>query len=71
MSMLIERAEMIDVQNQKDSRGIKIQQTGVTAVYLPFSFLIGKEFQPVLAKIRFKNLTNKIKIGGVVSVDVN
>ncbi len=62
---------MIDVQNQKDSRGIKIQQTGVTAVHLPFSFLIGEKFQQVLAKIRFKNLTNKIKIGGVVSVDVN
>ena len=62
MSMLIERAEMIDVQNQKDSRGIKIQQTGVTAVHLPFSFLIGKEFQQVLAKIRFTvSLSEKIR----------
>ena len=62
---------MIDVQNQKDTRGIKIQQTGVTAVYLPFSFFIGAEFQQVLTKIYFKNSTSKIKIGGVVNVDVN
>ena len=53
---------MIDVQNQKDLRGIKIQQTGVTAVYLPFSILIGGEFQQVLAKIRFTvSLSEKIR----------
>ncbi len=44
---------MIDVQNQVDTRGIKIQQTGVTNVHLPFSIWIGGEFQQVLAKIRF------------------
>ena len=53
---------MIDVQNQKDERGIKIQQTGVTAVYLPFSIFIGGEFQQVLAKIRFTvSLSEKIR----------
>lgn len=53
---------MIDVQNQKDLRGIKIQQTGVTAVHLPFSILIGGEFQQVLAKIRFTvSLSEKIR----------
>ena len=53
---------MIDVQNQKDTRGIKIQQTGVTAVHLPFSFFIGAEFQQVLAKIRFTvSLSEKIR----------
>ena len=44
---------MIDVQNQKDSRNIKIQQTGVTGVYLPLLILSGKEIQQVLAKIKF------------------
>lgn len=53
---------MIDVQNQTDSRGIKIQQTGVTGVHLPFSILIGEEFQQVLAKIRFTvSLNEKIR----------
>lgn len=53
---------MIDVQNQTDTRGIKIQQTGVTGVYLPFSFFIGKEIQQVLAKIRFTvSLNEKIR----------
>ena len=53
---------MIDVQNQKDSRGIKIQQTGVTGVYLPFSILIGKEFQQVLAKVRLTvSLDEKVR----------
>ena len=53
---------MIDVQNQADTRGIKIQQTGVTGVHLPFSILIGGEFQQVLAKIRFTvSLNEKIR----------
>ncbi len=53
---------MIDVQNQTDTRGIKIQQTGVTGVHLPFSFFIGGEFQQVLAKVRFTvSLSEKIR----------
>lgn len=53
---------MIDVQNQVDTRGIKIQQTGVTNVHLPFSICIGGEFQQVLAKIRFTvSLNEKIR----------
>ncbi len=40
---------MVDVQNQKDLRGIKIQRTGVTNVHLPF-FILN---QRVLATIRF------------------
>lgn len=53
---------MIDVQNQTDTRGIKIQQTGVTGVYLPLSIFIGEEFQQVLAKIRFTvSLNEKIR----------
>ena len=53
---------MIDVQNQTDSRGIKIQQTGVTGVYLPFSILIGGKIQQVLAKVRFTvSLSEKVR----------
>ena len=53
---------MIDVQNQTDTRGIKIQQTGVTNVHLPFSILIGGEFQQVLAKIKFTvSLNEKVR----------
>ena len=53
---------MIDVQNQTDTRGIKIQKTGVTGVYLPFSIFIGGEFQKVLAKVRFTvSLNEKIR----------
>ena len=44
---------MIDVQNQKDTRQIKIQQTGVTGVYLPIFIFDGGEVQQVLAKIKF------------------
>ena len=44
---------MIDVQNQRDERGIKIQKTGVTAVHLPFFIKYGDKAQPVTAKIRF------------------
>lgn len=40
---------MIDVQNEKDLRGIKIQRTGVTGVHLPF-FILN---QQVLATVRF------------------
>ena len=43
---------MIDVQNQEDKRKIKIQQTGITGVYLPI-LIFDKEVQQVLAKIRF------------------
>lgn len=50
---------MIDVQNQADTRGIKIQQTGVTNVHLPFSIWIGGEFQQVLARVRFTVSLNK------------
>ncbi len=50
---------MIDVQNQIDTRGIKIQQTGVTNVYLPFSIWIGEEIQQVLARLRFTVSLNK------------
>ena len=44
---------MIDVQNQKDTRNIKIQKTGVTGVYMPFFIFDGGEVQQVLAKIQF------------------
>lgn len=44
---------MIDVQNQRDERGIKIQKTGVTAVHLPFFIKYGDKVQPVTAQIRF------------------
>ena len=40
---------MVDVQNEPDWRGIKIQRTGVTGVHLPLLILN----QPVLAEIRF------------------
>ena len=44
---------MIDVQNQIDERNIKIQQTGISGVYLPFKISDGGEVQNVLAKIKF------------------
>lgn len=53
---------MIDVQNQTDLRGIKIQKTGVTGIHLPFFIFIGGEFQQVLAKVRFTvSLSEKIR----------
>ena len=53
---------MIDIQNQLDTRGIKIQRTGVTAVHLPFFLLTGEKFQQILAKIRFTvSLSEKIR----------
>ena len=53
---------MVDVQNEKDSRGIKIQRTGVTRVHLPFLILSGGEIQQVLAEIRFTvSLSEKIR----------
>lgn len=53
---------MIDVQNQTDTRGIKIQQTGVTNVHLPFSICIGGEIQQVLARLRFTvSLSEKVR----------
>lgn len=44
---------MIDVQNQRDERGIKIKRTGVTAVHLPFFIKYGDKVQPVTAQIKF------------------
>lgn len=44
---------MTDVQNQPDERGIKIQQTGVTKVHLPFFVSDNGNVQPVTAQIRF------------------
>lgn len=53
---------MIDIQNQADNREIKIQQTGVTGVYLPLKILDCGEVQQVLAKIRFTvSLSEKIR----------
>ena len=53
---------MIDVQNQEDNRKIKIQQTGVTGVYLPFFICDNKNIQQVLAKIKFTvSLSEKIR----------
>ncbi|MBR6012564.1 MAG: GTP cyclohydrolase I FolE2 [Selenomonadaceae bacterium] len=46
---------MIDVQNQIDDRGIKIQRTGISGVYLPLIILN----QNVLAKIKFTVALNK------------
>ena len=44
---------MTDVQNQPDFRGIKIQRTGVTKVYLPILISDGGKIQQVTAQIRF------------------
>ena len=44
---------MDDVQNQKDIRGITIQQTGVNNVCLPFLIANEQGLQPVQANIRF------------------
>ena len=44
---------MIDVQNQVDTRGIKIQRTGVTNVHLPLIIFEDGKSQPVAAQIRF------------------
>ena len=44
---------MTDVQNQPDTRGIKIQRTGVTKVHLPFFISDGGKVQPVTAQIQF------------------
>ncbi len=44
---------MIDVQNQPDERGIKIHQTGVTRVHLPFLISDAGNVQQVAAQIRF------------------
>ena len=53
---------MIDVQNQEDKRNIKIQQTGVTGVYLPLFISDAEKVQQVLAKIRFTvSLSEKIR----------
>ena len=53
---------MIDVQNQIDNRNIKIQQTGISGVYLPVKISDGGEIQNVLAKIKFTvSLNEKIR----------
>lgn len=44
---------MTDVQNQPDERGIKIQRTGVTKVYLPILIADGEKIQAVTAQIKF------------------
>ena len=44
---------MIDVQNQPDTRGIKIQKTGVTKVHLPFFISDSGKVQQVAAKVQF------------------
>ena len=44
---------MVDVQNQKDSRGIKIQRTGISKVYLPLVISNDNQFQQVVAQIQF------------------
>ena len=54
--------KMIDVQNQKDNRNIKIQRTGIAGVYLPLKISDGGEIQDVLAKIKFTvSLNEKIR----------
>lgn len=44
---------MVDVQNQPDYRGIKIQRAGVTKVHLPLLISDGGHVQQVAAQIRF------------------
>jgi len=44
---------MVDVQNQPDNRGIKIQKTGVTKVHLPFFISDNGQVQQVAAQIQF------------------
>lgn len=44
---------MVDVQNQRDNRNIKIQRTGIAGVYLPVKISNGGEIQNVLAKNKF------------------
>jgi len=53
---------MIDVQNQADKRKIKIQQTGVTGIFLPLFISDAGKVQQVLAKIKFTvSLSEKIR----------
>ena len=53
---------MIDVQNQADQRKIKIQQTGVTGVFLPLFISDAGKVKQVLAKIKFTvSLSEKIR----------
>ncbi|MBQ7630299.1 MAG: GTP cyclohydrolase I FolE2 [Selenomonadaceae bacterium] len=44
---------MVDIQNQADSRGIKIQRTGVSKVHLPLLISDGGKVQQVTAQIKF------------------
>ena len=53
---------MIDVQNQEDNRKIKIQQTGVTKVFLPVLISDAEKVQQVLSEIKFTvSLSEKIR----------
>lgn len=53
---------MIDVQNQADTRGIKIQRTGVSKVRLPILISDGGKIQQVAAQICFTvSLSEKIR----------
>ena len=53
---------MIDVQNQADTRGIKIQRTGVSKVHLPLLISDGGKIQQISAQIRFTvSLSEKIR----------
>ena len=53
---------MIDVQNQADTRGIKIQRTGVSKVHLPLLISEGGKIQQISAQIRFTvSLSEKIR----------
>ena len=50
---------MIDVQNQKDNRGIKIQRTGVTNVHLPLLISDSGKIHHVTAQIKFTSSLDK------------
>ena len=53
---------MVDVQNQADLRGIKIQRTGLSKVNLPLLISDGGKVQQVAAQIRFTvSLSEKIR----------
>ena len=53
---------MIDVQNQADTRGIKIQRTGVSKVHLPILISDGGKIQQVTSQICFTvSLSEKVR----------
>lgn len=58
----MKKQKMIDIQNQEDTRKIKIQQTGVSGVYLPILIADCGAIQQVLAKIKFTvSLSEKVR----------